>query len=385
MRAAICFMEIGDVRYDGRSYNMATSLSRAGHAVRFIVTGDKNSRVELEQIDLVQLGVRRWFWSKLYFLHYYLKLIPAAFSARADLYVSADLFSLPIAYLVARVRGARVVYDAKEFYFATAALKDRPHTQRFWAWVEGLFVKRVDGITVAGEDDSRIVAQRYGVPPPTPILNHPPYVAKVERSQKLRQELSIPPEKKIILYQGGLQSGRGLFLSLDVLVHLPDSVLVFLGEGHLKGELSRTISAQGLEGRAFIRERVEYPNLIEYTASADIGLALVEDYGLSYRYARPNKLFEYVMAGVPVVVTNFPVMREVVERYDVGVAVDLAEPAVIARVIDAILKDANRYRRLVENCRSAAKVLCWEKEEPKFLALIQSVLKPGMEPQPLQG
>ncbi len=375
MKASICFMEIGDVRYNGRSYNMARSLSRAGHTVRFIMTGERNQGENLDGIDLIQIRLRRWFWSKLFFLQYFLKAIPAALHARADLYVASDLFSLPITYLVARLLNAKLLYDSKEFYFAIAALHQRRLTQSFWSFVENAFIRRTDGIMVSGEEDAKIIAERYRIPLPTPILNHPPYQVSETRSNVLREKLGIPLEKKILLYQGGLQSGRGLFLILDVTKHLPDLVAVFLGDGHLKEELQRAILSLGLTNRAFMVDRVPYTDLLEYTRSADLGLVLIEDYGLSYRYARPNKLFEYIMAGLPVVVTNFPVMKEIVETHNVGEAVELSDPKEIARVIQRMLTDADRYRQLVENCLHAAQIFRWENEEPKLLELVQKVLQ----------
>ncbi|MFQ5799246.1 MAG: glycosyltransferase [Bacteroidota bacterium] len=381
MKASICFMEIGDVRYDGRSFNLASSLCRAGYAVRFLMTGERKLRENLDGIELIQLGLRRWSWSKLVFLQYFIKAFAAAFRAHSDLYVASDLFSLPVAYLVARLRKARLIYDAKELYFAIAALHRRPLTQNLWSLVERFFIKRVDGIMVAGEEDARILSQRYGIPQPTLILNHPPYQVSEGRSDVLRQKLGIPPDKKILLYQGGLQSGRGLFLILEVVRHLAHSVAVFLGDGHLKEELREKIAALGLVGRAFVLDRVEYPKLMEYTRSADLGLALIEDYGLSYRYARPNKLFEYIMAGVPVVVTNFPVMRQIVETHEGGEAVDLNDATEVARVIGRTLTDAGRYKRLVENCRRAAQFFRWENEEPKLLELVQKVLPKVRSPE----
>jgi glycosyltransferase involved in cell wall biosynthesis len=371
MNRSVCFLMIGDVRYDGRSYNMARSLLRRGFRVLFLMTAMQGEELTYDGIQLECLGLRRWPSAKLTYLQYYLKALPRALKSRCDVYIAADLFSLPIAFAAARYHRARVVYDCKEFFFALASLQRRPFIQTFWSLVERLFIRKVDAVMAAGEEDVRILADRYAISAPTAVLNHPP---NRERHNKveLRSRFHLPASCRILLYQGGLQSGRGLGLMLDLLQYLPKCAIVFIGDGHLKDQLQRR--AIGLEGRVFFLGRVPYKDLLDYTASADLGMALIEDYGLSYQYARPNKLFEYIMAEVPVVVTDFPVMKKIVEEHNVGIAVSLHHPKLIAEAIDALLSDEGLYQSLKANCRIASKCLSWETEEKKFLRLIEGLL-----------
>jgi glycosyltransferase involved in cell wall biosynthesis len=163
--------------------------------------------------------------------------------------------------------------------------------------------------------------------------------------------------------------GRGIFKMLDALAELPEHfALVMLGDGVLLEKTRTEIQRRNLSKRAFALGAVPYDSLLKYTASADIGLALIEPISKSYELALPNKLFEYVLCETPPIVSNLPAMKAIIERYDVGIAT----PLEIHSIVNHILKLSNTLGLYRQNCRAAREHLTWESQSENVLSLFHS-------------
>ncbi len=145
--------------------------------------------------------------------------------------------------------------------------------------------------------------------------------------------------------------------------------------GTTQAELEALIVSEGVAERVKIIPPVSYEELLEWTASADIGLTIFPlDYSLSILMTQPNKLFEYLMAGVPVLSSQLPAIVEVIKTYDVGQIVPSFEPEAIGRTINAMLADDTALHRMSHNALEAAKNdLNWEKERLPLLRLYEDI------------
>ncbi len=371
----ICLTLLGDVRYDSRSFKCAKSLQEHRYQVSIVMSGSQSSEFDFEGIHIVTVGLRKWFWSKLYFLEFYLKATIVILRIKAECYFASDLYSLPVAFIAEKVHHAKLVYDAREFYAEIAGLQHRKFEQGAWKSLERFFIKRADRVFTVNHSLARLLAERYPIPQPVVLKNFPAFFTS-KKTNVLRSALGgfqILTDKKILLYQGGLQHGRGIFLLLKIIQQFPDCVLVFLGDGILKNEIQQAIQRDELQEKVFLLDAVPVDQLLTYTASADLGLCLIENFGTSYYYSLPNKLFEYIMAGIPVVASDFPEMKKIVETYQVGeTANPEKEDEVVAR-INKILCDKNYYSKLKENCKKAATIFNWESEEKKLLDAIKNL------------
>ena len=115
---------------------------------------------------------------------------------------------------------------------------------------------------------------------------------------------------------------------------------------------------------------IKHENLINYTAGADIGLALIENISLSYYYALPNKLFEYIIAQIPVLVTELPQMEEIVNKYEVGEVLLNDTANELSKVLTKMIIQKDLLQKYKENCKIAAKELNWEVEFSKVKNLL---------------
>jgi glycosyltransferase involved in cell wall biosynthesis len=164
---------------------------------------------------------------------------------------------------------------------------------------------------------------------------------------------------------------RGVFVILEALQRLPEAfVYVAIGPGPDAPALARRIERLGLVGRAFCLPPVPLDELPALTASADIGLSVFQNTSLSYYLAAPNKLFEYMRAGLPIVASDFPEVARLWEAGDLGERVDPADPSAVARAVSALYEDADRRRRIAETAqRLARERFSWEGEARKLIAL----------------
>jgi glycosyltransferase involved in cell wall biosynthesis len=151
--------------------------------------------------------------------------------------------------------------------------------------------------------------------------------------------------------------------------HVQRGILVLMGWGRLEAELRAIVAAEGLEGRVIITEAVAPEELAAYTAGADVGVIPYEPVGLNNTYTTPNKLFEYMAAGVPIVASHLPEIVRFVRGLDIGTTFPVAEPRAIARAIDEVLGDPERAATMRANALHAAEELCWEVESRKLLGL----------------
>jgi glycosyltransferase involved in cell wall biosynthesis len=178
----------------------------------------------------------------------------------------------------------------------------------------------------------------------------------------LRKLLNIPLENKIILYQGVILEGRGILKIARVLDRFPNSDFVIIGDGEFRQKFEEEISKLPQSERVHFIGSVNHNDLLNYTADADIGVVLIENISISYYYALPNKLFEYIMAGVPVLASDLPQMKKIVDEYNIGKYINPDNENELIEVLSEMISNNTLIETLKINCYKAAKELNWESE-----------------------
>ena len=207
----------------------------------------------------------------------------------------------------------------------------------------------------------------YGITRPKVIYNAPPKINK-KKHNIFREKFHISKEKQIFLYQGSLSRGRNIELITDVFSKREDAVIVFMGYGLLED----FIKAEAEKFNAiYFHEAVSPKVLHNYTSSADFGISMIENICLSYYYCLPNKMFEYFMADVPVLVSNLPEMKKIVEEKRVGIVIKEESFNGLTEAIDEVLLlDRERIKK---DIRDIKKIYNWEEQEKILIKLYKGL------------
>ncbi len=315
---------------------------------------------------IVDLTARRLPKTKLseplVWLEFILRCVWLGLVARPNLVVAIDVDTLPQAWIVSRLTGAKLLYYSIELY------AERPGFKPAWFWIglERRLINTPD-LTVACEPNrARVMVEKYGAKTmPMVVQNVPPFeeAKRTTKRQDWLAERGVKAEK-IVYYMGELKQARCTDEFIEAAkTFAPGIVLFFIGPiGHGYDPHAK-IKACGVEDRVFIHPPVHPSEVMEFAYSAHLGLQTQLDDGLNHLYCAPIKLFQYLMAGLPVIASNFPGMIDVVEKNDVGVCVDpLDAPAIAAAINRALADDATWQRMSANALRVAREQYCYEKE-----------------------
>ena len=179
-------------------------------------------------------------------------------------------------------------------------------------------------------------------------------------------ELEIMTElnnKKIILYQGSVNIGRGIEYVIDAMKYIDDAVFLIIGDGDLKNEFQKKVKDSELSNKVIFKGKIPFKQVIAYTKKADVGITIEENIGLNYYYALPNKLFDYISANVPVLASRLPEIENIVNTYEIGCFIENHDPEHIAEKIKYMLQSPEKISFWKENLKKASAELCWENEE----------------------
>jgi glycosyltransferase involved in cell wall biosynthesis len=358
-----------DICTDQRVNRVAASLLKLNLEV--VVVGRKHSR----SLDLPPLSfiAKRFnlFFSRgfLFYAEYNFRLFWFLMFNKADLLVANDLDTLPGVFLAARLKKRKLVYDSHEYFTEVPELIGRNRVKKIWERIEAMILPKIILATTVSGSIAMVYREKYGIEMEV-ILNLP---YRIEKMLATADNLKNNGEM-IILYQGSLNKGRGLELAIRAMQHVDHAKLVLIGAGDLDDELRNLTADLLLHDRVVFMGRMLPQELIQYTRQADLGISLEENLGMNYRFALPNKLFDYIQARVPVLVSDLPEMAAVVRHYQIGMVCSTTVPEELASRITAILSDKAGLAVWKANLEHAARELCWENEEHKLLELYRKAL-----------
>jgi glycosyltransferase involved in cell wall biosynthesis len=362
-----------DLTYDQRMIRICTSLAAEGYEVKLVGRQLKTS----QSFDYQQFKHKRFslFFNKgkLFYVEYNLRLFFWLFFQRFDIVCGIDLDTILPCYFAAILRGGKpCVYDAHELFTDTPEVARRPTIRKMWLAVERFVVPRVTHCYTVGQSVADEFEQRYGrkfevirnlpfkIHPITQSPNHP-------ITQSPNHPITQSPNH-ILLYQGALNEGRGLEQAIEAMQDVENCAFWLVGEGDLSEILRGRVAALKLENKVKFLGFIKPKDLPNITRQATIGLNIAEDKSLSYRLSLPNKIFDYIQAGVPQICIQFIEFQRLNNEFNMAYMIPKAEKQWIAEAINNLISDKVLYQNLKENCVKAADVLTWENEVKKLIA-----------------
>ncbi len=271
-----------------------------------------------------------------------------AMAPDADLIHGMAYMGIPVALAIAG-RGRRrplVVYDARDIYMDAANLARMRGPVR---WVigraEARWARRADRMITVNRPYAEVMAKRFRVPMPLIVMNCS-YRFKPPDPPELRfhERLGLAPSTRVVLYQGGFSHDRGIEQLFEAIRAIDDAVLVLMGYGLQEDAYRELAASPELVGRVHLLPAVPPAELLSWVASADVVAMPIQPTTLNHRLTTPNKLFEAMAAGVPVVASDLPGMAPIVRETGVGLVVDPTDPAAIASACREILDSSPEER-----------------------------------------
>ena len=292
----------------------------------------------------------------------------------ADVYLAMGLWALPAALALGRRHRARVIYDVAEIHMEARTLaRVRGPIRPLIARAERRWARRADALITVNDALADLLASRLGAGRPEILLNTPPrYPLRAETGHRFHAAAALPVDARVVLYHGGLFEERGVEQLMEAIGDVRNAVLVLMGYESLVPTIQLRIAEQALDRRAVLLPPVPPIELPDWVASADVVAVPIQPTTLNHRYATPNKLWEAMSAGVPILASDLPGMAGIIRETNGGVLVDPTDPAAIARGLRELLGQSAEARQAMHDrlVAAARDRYCWEVEEQTYLGLL---------------
>jgi glycosyltransferase involved in cell wall biosynthesis len=364
------------VEYDSRVRREADALASAGHQVWVLELAEvPGGAAGLDGFTrrscLPPSWLRRWLPFHLYRASFLLYFLWGIVRVRPDVVHAHDAAMLLPGAIGARLVGARLVYDSHEL--ATGV----PYRDAGWAWfvaaLEGAIVPRCAAVITVSDGIAERLQQRYRLAArPTVVRNVSALTPQGPGG--LRSRLGLDRSSPLVLHQGAPAPERGCENLIRATARLDGVTTVFLGdaEAGYRSELDAIIGQEGVADRVALLPSVGLNELLGYTAEADVGVTLLRDICENHRLALPNKLFEYIAAGVPVLASALPETERLIRQYGVGWCVEGAGDDALVDGLSRALAGSHDPE-LGERLRLAAAELRWPVERRRVVDLYQAL------------
>ena len=367
--------------YRSRILKITKSLAEADIFEKIVILATASSELpEYEALDekrevirircMLGQGSTKTFWKVLRTVEWSLMVLEGLKGQKVACINCHTLSVLPTCIALKVLKRSKLVYDTHELETETVVSHGiRKHLLKI---LERLLIRFVDEIIVVNDSIAQWYKHEYRLKRVWVVRNVPYNQGEnVAKTRILREAFGIRDEEIVYLYLGGIMQGRAILLLLDVFSRThPSRHVVFMGFGPLT-PLVQEYAAK--YPNIHYHPAVALSDILKYASGADVGLALIENVCLSYYLCLPNKVFEYMMAGLPMVVSDFPDMAALVEHHDCGWKVAVDAEALLALVKTISLKEISAKGAKACGARC---YFGWHLEEPTLLEVYRQMLGP---------
>lgn len=302
-----------------------------------------------------------------FYAEYNIRLFFFLLFHQAQLLLSNDLDTALPNFFISKLKGIKMIYDSHEYFTETPELVGRPRVQKVWKRIEGFVVPRLKEMITVCDSIAELFQQKYGTKCYV-VRNIPPKAALPPRGDK--ETLHLPLDKHLLVLQGsGINIQRGAEELVEAMKYLDDCFLMVIGGGDVLPLLKQMVSDWHLEERVRFLSRMPYANMMAYTQLAELGFVLDKDTNLNYRFCLPNKLFDFIQAGVPVVASQLVEVGKIIRHYNIGLFIPDHDPQSIAKTVREGLDDSAKREVWKQGLANAAEELCWEHEQQVLIEI----------------
>lgn len=299
----------------------------------------------------------------LFYAEYNLRLFFYIFFTKKDVLLANDLDTLLANYLISKLQRKKIVIDCHELFPEIPELVNRKKVKNIWLFLEKKLLPKVEYKYTVCDSIANYYQEKY--------QTHFEVFKNLPRRKKLEigQFNFDTKNKKIILYQGAINIGRGLELLIETMKYLDNHLFIIIGNGDIFQQLQEKVYLKKLEQKVFFLGKMSPESLHKITPLAHLGISIEEDLGLNYRFALPNKIFDYIQAEVPILISDLPEMKQVVLEYKVGEIVTNRNPKELAIQIEMLLE-----KDFSSELKKAKNELIWENQEERIVEFFNKIV-----------
>jgi glycosyltransferase involved in cell wall biosynthesis len=308
----------------------------------------------------------------LFYMFFNIRLFTYLLFHKYDILVSNDLDTLLPNFLVSKIRSIPLIYDSHEYFTGMPEIRDRPFVKFVWNLIESSIFPHLKHVMTVSDHISEKYWDQYGI---RPVVVRNCAYSSGHIMPYSRDELKIENEMMLVILQGtGINIDRGGEELIDALTLLGNVFLLIIGSGDSIHNLKNRVNLAGKSGNVRFINSMPWEELMRYTKSADIGVSLDKDTNLNYRFSLPNKLFDYISAGIGVLASDLPELRRIINEYRCGIIIDEVTPEKIAAALSNLSHNRERLNEFKKNASTAAAKLNWDIESIKIKELYLNVL-----------
>lgn len=354
---------INDLSSDQRVHKVCTSLHEQGYEIHLVGRKLKDSK-PLNR-DYATHRMKLLFTSgALFYAFYNIRLFLFLLFRKVDIVHANDLDTLLANYLISKIKGIPIVYDSHEYFTGVPEIQDRAFVKKTWTKLENWIFPKLEHIFTVNDSIAELYYQDYGNRPH--VMRNIPFQMELPTPVS-RDSITEDPDTKLLVLQGaGINVDRGAEELLEAMVHLNNYKLMIIGSGDVIGELKARAAKDDLKDKVLFFGKVPFEEMMRHTQIADAGLTLDKDTNINYKFSLPNKVFDYIRAGIPVISSNIIEIKNIIEKYEVGTIIPNHDPLIIAEIINTYLCNVDK-NELNRKITSASGQLSWNNEVIKLL------------------
>ena len=360
MKKRVLVSVTNDLTTDQRVKKVCNSLLNLGYDILLIGRVLPDSKPIERPYPVLRMGL---FFTKgaLFYAEYNIRLFFVLLFAKVDIYHANDLDTLLANFLASKIRRKPIVYDSHEYFTGVPEIQNKPFVKGIWQGIERWIFPQLKFIFTVNKSIANLYKEEYGKE--LRIMRNIPLKQTVS-VYKSKAELGLPLDKQIIITQGaGINIDRGIEEAVEAMRYLPNVCFLIIGDGDIIPQLKESVKKLHLESQVIFKGRMPYSEMMQYTHHAELGLTLDKDTNINYRFSLPNKLFDYIHAGIPVLSTKVIEVKTIIDTYNIGLFIDTHEPKHIADKIVVALGNDELRKDWILNIPKAQEELHWGEEE----------------------
>ena len=368
----IAFSVTNCICFDQRVLKMAGVL--AGMNADITIIGRKKGSCCEKNIVPFKTKRFRMIFRKgfLFYKFFNIRLLFWLLFHKYNLLVANDLDTLLPNFIVSKIRHIPLVYDSHEYFTGLPEIKERPFVKFVWKSVEKTVFPYLKYVMTVSEPIASLYEEEYGLRPVV-IRNYPESSAEIKAFTK--KELNIPDTDFLLIIQGtGINLDKGGEELVDAIASAGNISLIVAGSGDMVPALKQRAEKHGIDLKVKFIPPLPWKELMRYTKSADAGMVLEKNTNLNYRYSLPNKLFDYISAGIPVIASDLPETKKIITTFSCGIIIPEVTPEEIIEAVNMLSGNKLLHDELRRNSISAAGELNWEKESVRVRNFYENIM-----------